>query len=98
MLITQAYPRSVFPVRCTAKHQRLLHEGVQACILLWSKLYRFQQCKCTEPLGLLVTCSLLRAHMCTRLHFAHEHCQGFCTLVHSLCAMTRSFEASILGI
>ena len=24
------YPQSGIPVRCTAKHQRLLHEGVQA--------------------------------------------------------------------
>ena len=32
-------PRSDIPVQCTVSHQRLLHEGVQACVLLRLKLY-----------------------------------------------------------
>ena len=32
--IDLAYLLSGFPFRCIAKHQRLLHEGVQACVLL----------------------------------------------------------------
>ena len=34
LLIRSTYLRSGFPIRCTTKHQRLLHERVQACVLL----------------------------------------------------------------
>ena len=48
MLIIMAYLRSV---RCTLKHQRLLDEGVQACVLLRSELQRLQQCRLQSHLA-----------------------------------------------
>ena len=71
---TLAYPRSVFPVRCRAKHHRLLHEGVETCVLLPAVHHRL----------LVIARSLREAEFKFYACITSLFVPGICTFVHSL--------------